>query len=1229
MSGMFGGGDSGPSSSPVTQLRLQTSTRGRPVPLMYGKPRVNCNLIWYGDLVATSHETSQGGKGGGGATTTNYTYTAAFIFALGEGAINSIPTIWRDKEIFTGVPATGVNSVAQDEAYSVPAGLSITVVNAAHFVSNSAVYSVAPPAPGYENGAEVRQPLVLGSDYTVSNGVYTFNSAFFSSTQSTTEWQLPGFTQQAGPMVYITYTYQSSVLAPQDACSQLNMVMTPGTYVQNAPGWMTTRHPDQAINYHGLAYVSSSLYNLGGDANLLNHSFEIDTQSGYSAAIRDANPKDVVIDLISNPHYGSGFAASNIGDSSYFSTFCIANGIFISPVYSDQKPARDMINNIMMITNAGALYSGGKLKFVPLGDVAVSGNGVTFTPNITPIYDLTDDDFIGDSSSDPIKITRKAQSDSYNSVNVKFYNRANNYNEDVAQAVDQANIEQYGLRAMDIVEMKEICDPAVARVVAQLLLQRVLYIRNTFEFHLGWSKALLEPTDLVTLTDSAMGMNKLPVRIMTIEEDEFGNLLLTAEEYPNNVCNAAQYNTQPPIPYSVNFNAAPGNATTPVIFEPPIELATSNDQLDIWIASGGGANFGGCEIWMSLDNATYRRVGKLNGSSRYGTLTSQLPTQPLPGVAAQSFGVQLLDGGQLLSGTATDLTVLSTLCYVGGEFIAYQNSTLTGTGAYTLDTINRGAYSSGEPTHNAGVDFVRIDDSIVKIPLTIDYIGKTIYIKLLAVNPFGGGIQSLADVSAHPFTVTGRFVKLAPPDMPSFTIAVKADGTRQFSFNAAGAPRDVVSGGGYRIKYRISGSNTPWANMTPLHDGIITQSPYETNNPPAGTYDFGIVEVDELGNESLTPLFVSNAVLANEPVTYGSSSNMLANSDWQTSTGSPNAGYSTELGLASLYKWNFFGTLAGIPVNMGRNYQPWNIGRGGAWWQDTTIGLGTGNLGELYQTVPVITGVDYEFSVSVNPHRCKAWMTIIWLNGSGGEISEQNSTFYDSGSGGVTYANGISGYPRLWGHGVAPAGAASAIITLRKQCTNAGNTDSYVFWNRSMFCVARAGVTEQTATPWIEAGIDNVHGGGIEPLTVGSSQISDFAIQTGKLGIEAATGLASLSQDLSIPINHGVIATNVLNFSTIGRGTVTFSTVVYAENSGNQNSNVVCVVYVDGVPITSWPSGVNFVPPLSPASYTIKFSLALGAGAHTFNATLQNTIAGTGVVPLTTKVTLSIEEIKA
>lgn len=88
----------------ISDLRLQTSTEGAPIPEAYGRVRLAGQVIWATRLrmeVNTSTERT-GGKGGGGGTEvtrTTYSYFANFAVGLSEGAIKGIGRVWADGKI--------------------------------------------------------------------------------------------------------------------------------------------------------------------------------------------------------------------------------------------------------------------------------------------------------------------------------------------------------------------------------------------------------------------------------------------------------------------------------------------------------------------------------------------------------------------------------------------------------------------------------------------------------------------------------------------------------------------------------------------------------------------------------------------------------------------------------------------------------------------------------------------------------------------------------------------------------------------------------------------------------------------------------------------------------------------------------------------------------------------------------------------------------------------------
>ena len=568
----------------------------------------------------------------------------------------------------------------------------------------------------------------------------------------------------------ISYTYEAAVMMALcegeikgigriwrdkekfESLSQLRLNLAKGGDEQ--PTWthlQQPKHQAQAINYSGTAYIYSPNYELTKSAQIYQHNFEVIGKMGYSSSIPDANPSEIIRDMLTNQNYGCGFPAENLGDTSVYGVYCRAAGIFLSPVYSEQTEAQQNISELLEQTNSAAVFSQGRLKIVPYGDVKLSGNGAAYVPNLTPVYDLTDDDFIVSGAEDPLKVERKTNADAYNQIQVEYLDRANDYNIAVAEVKDQANIEQYGLRPKDAVKMHGICDAKVANHVAQLLLQRALYVRNEYEFKLGWKYCLLEPMDLVTLTDEGLGLNKTPVRIIEIEEDEEGVLTVKAEDFPMGAATATAYPTQPSLGYSADYNKSPGNAHAPVVFEAPLQLTGGEPQ--IWLATAGGDMWGGAEVWISTDGDSYTRIGATNKKARFGSLSAPLASGAVFD-RANTLNVEI-SAGQMTGGTEQDSRDLLTLCYVDGEFLAYETAELKGVGRYTLGNLTRGAYGSTIDRHNAGGQFVRIDEAMFKYAVPANWVGRTVWVKLVSFNVFGSGVQELAEVPAYSYTIKG------------------------------------------------------------------------------------------------------------------------------------------------------------------------------------------------------------------------------------------------------------------------------------------------------------------------------------------------------------------------------------------------------------------------------------------------------------------------------------------
>jgi hypothetical protein len=72
----------------------------------------------------------------------------------------------------------------------------------------------------------------------------------------------------------------------------------------------------------------------------------------------------------------------------------------------------------------------------------------------------------------------------------------------------------------------------------------------------------------------------------------------------------------------------PGDTNPPILFEPPPGLTAG--ATEVWIIATGGANWGGCQVWLSLDGTTYAYAGTIYRGGRQGILTAALPSHADP-----------------------------------------------------------------------------------------------------------------------------------------------------------------------------------------------------------------------------------------------------------------------------------------------------------------------------------------------------------------------------------------------------------------------------------------------------------------------------------------------------------------------------------------------------------------------------------------------------------------------
>lgn len=608
-----------------------------------------------------------------------------------------------------------------------------------------------------EYGAVV--PEIIGTVRTAGNVIY-YDDFTAHEHRETHKAGKGGKSKQ----VSITYTYTVAVILGlcEGPISGIGKVWI-GKNVHNYPAddiqltlfdgkenqqpWAYTqgKHPDKALPYPGLAYMAGVI-DLGDSGSMPSYNFEVKGRLLETGDGVDVNPADYiryVLDKIGKKDM------QIIGLENYRKYCKEADLLISSPPDEDAKAAREVVNEIAKLTNAYVFWSNDKLKIVPLADRPVG----SWAPDKTGITDLTADDFLPQSGGALVTYKRKDSSAIYNQFPVEFINRANGYEKESVSYEFTEDIKNYGVRAASVTNAHYIYTKERAVKIAEQLARNNKYERTQYTFKLDWSLCRLEVGDLVRLTDENSGIFEQVAVINGITEGTDGCLTVTAISRAPGDYPAAKYNVHANDRPYIDYNKTAPD-TVPVIFQPPADLTA--DGLELWIAAKGKADgWGGCTVYVSDDNTNYRTVGQIAGSARCGKLTQ--PLSPMPNHPSGN-QVMVTCNDQLLSGTAQDAERKNTLCWVDGECMSYINANLQSNGAWLLSGLYRGQCNTAVRTHAKDTDFVRLDNSVFKVPFAKDDIGKKIYIKFCSYNIFGAGNQDLSEVKAYEYTLQKYYI---------------------------------------------------------------------------------------------------------------------------------------------------------------------------------------------------------------------------------------------------------------------------------------------------------------------------------------------------------------------------------------------------------------------------------------------------------------------------------------
>lgn len=575
------------------------------------------------------------------------------------------------------------------------------------------------------------------------------------------------------PSAALLAIYESLGVVPYDG-DQWSGTYFDGTYSQTPWSYLSSLFPSQALGYRGEVLACYANLALGSSPSLPNFNYEV--LWGINSAIPsigpDANFADILQDFIGNPDYGvPGFPAVLLGDLTTYRTFCAAAGLLASPVLDSQQAASSVLEDWMTATASEFRWSSGQLVPVPMVDAGVSGNGYNYVGPAAPAYSFNANHFLpnqgslgrgSSSAKTSVAVARTNPIDVVNQVKLEYLSRANLYNPVTIYATNDAALQQVGgkLHQSDLRSHHFFClDPAaLTSVWLQLSREQVI---ATYQFTVGPQFILIDVLDEVWITEPRIGLSKLQVRVVEIQENADRSLTITAEEVLGTVV-PRNYAVQTPGGAARNSNAEADPVNAPLIWEPPPGPLTSG-AMEVWTGASGGSagiadpNWGGCVVWVSLDNVNYSKFTTIDSPLRQGTLTGLFSwsTSSYPDTVDTCNVNMTESGGVLPNATPVDAAQFSTLCLVDDELVSYTTSTLTATNNYALTGTYRALYGTPGNFHLAGAPFARLDSAVEQVPLSTNYVGTPLWLKFQSFNQMGLGLQPLSDCVAYPYTPFG------------------------------------------------------------------------------------------------------------------------------------------------------------------------------------------------------------------------------------------------------------------------------------------------------------------------------------------------------------------------------------------------------------------------------------------------------------------------------------------
>jgi len=364
-------------------------------------------------------------------------------------------------------------------------------------------------------------------------------------------------------------------------------------------------------------------------------------------------------------------------------------------VITNRQTVRACLEQLATAYFFDCVESDGLLKFIKRGKV--SSTTIDFTELV-----------VNDDSSDALTVTRTQELELPRQVDVIYLNRTADF-----QAGTQSSQRQT-VKAVDYttVNLPIVLSDQEAKVVADVTLYNAWVGRVQYQFTVPPKYALLEPTDVITVTkDGAAYLVRLTAtKLVRNGMQEISGIAEDVSSYDfYNPAGTGTPNLQPPATIS---------ATRLELMDlPAFPTDGVTDAYLRYGVVGLGDNWAGSAVYRSDDGGSnYALMQALTAQATIGAVLNIIPAGTVYAWDTISTIDVLLTFGQLQS--VTDIAVLNgaNVCVIGDEVIQFQTATLLDTNKYRLSGLLRGRLGTewAVGSHAAGERFIMLTNALAR-----------------------------------------------------------------------------------------------------------------------------------------------------------------------------------------------------------------------------------------------------------------------------------------------------------------------------------------------------------------------------------------------------------------------------------------------------------------------------------------------------------------------------------